>query len=329
MADVARNLHVEAATFEPRPVAERSIARERRLATLAVRQHRAVGHDQMLHLGFERGSINHRLKTHRIWRVHPNVYAIGPGPLDQRGRWYAALLVCRPLPALSHLSAAAEAGLALELGSVHVTVPRRYAKKLRGVSVHGARHLHPLDLTRRGGLPVTALHRTLLDVAETEPFGRLESIWEECDRRGWLDLAAVRACMERNPGRRGLKALGRLLDGYVPVLSANEGIERTFQRLLEEEGFPQPLTNVQVAGLVVDCYWPEYDFVVELDSREFHSHWQAQERDRARDGTLLRAGIACLRVTHRRMTRERGDLVRDLASRLPRVTLLRGGAPAP
>ena len=135
--------------------------------------------------------------------------------------------------------------------------------------------------------------------------------------------------MERNPGRRGLKALGRLLDGYLPVVSANEGIERAFQRLLGEEGFPQPQTNVRVAGVVVDCYWPEHRFVVELDSRGFHSHCQAQERDRARDGTLLRAGIACLRVTHRRMTRERGDLVRDLASRLPRAALLRGGAPAP
>ncbi len=154
-----------------------AIERERRLAALAVRQHRAVGRDQMLQLGFGRGSINHRLNAHRIWRVHPRVYAIGPGPLDQRGRWYASLLATRPSPALSHLSAAAEAGLARELGWVHVTVPRRYAKKLRGVSVHGARHLHPLDLTRRGGLPVTALHRTLLDAAETEPFARLESIW--------------------------------------------------------------------------------------------------------------------------------------------------------
>lgn len=194
----------------------------------------------------------------------------------------------------------------------------RSSRKLHGVKVHRARRLDPADLTRIDGLPVTTLPRTLLDSAETEPYHRLERIFEEADRRRLLDLEEIQACAARNPGRRGLKALTRLVDDYLAVGDAHEGLERLFQRFLAEEGFPQPQTNVLVAGLLVDCYWPEANFVVELDSRDFHSHWAQQERDRVRDGTLLRAGVPSLRVTFRRIAMQRNELVADLASQLPR-----------
>jgi len=292
--------------------------RERRLSALAARQSRTVGHDQLQALGFTYDAIRYRLRAGRIRRRHPGVYVVGPGPLDQRGCWFAALLANRPGPALSHLSSAAKRGLARERGRVHVTTATDTARDLGGVTVHRVRRLDSADLTRIDGLPVTTLPRTLLDLAETEPYHRLESIAEAADRREPLDLRAIRACMERNPGRRGLRPLTRLLDDYLPVGDANEGLERLFQRFLAAEGFPQPQTNVLVCGLLVDCHWPDRDFVVELDSVEHHSHRAALERDKARDGKLLRAGIPCLRVTHRRITRERGELIADLASRLPR-----------
>jgi len=319
MRDVSWDPHRDDAKGRPGR-SDQAIERERELARLAARQHRAVGHDQMVGLGFGRGAIARRLRASRIWRVHRGVYAVGPGPLDQLGRWYAALLACRPSPALSHLSAAAESGIAREVGGVHVSVPRHNPPALEGVTVHCVRRIDPLDLSRTpGGLPVTTLPRTLLDIAEIIPFARLESIAEEADRRRLLDLRALRECMERNPGRRGLKPLGRLIGDYLPTGTTNEGLERRFQRFLEEEGFPMPLTNVVVCELVVDCYWPACDLVVELDSREFHSHWRQQERDRARDGMLLRAGIAYLRVTERRLTRERDELRADLAAALSRA----------
>ena len=124
--------------------------------------------------------------------------------------------------------------------------------------------------------------------------------------------------MWRNPGRRGLKPLGRLLGDYLPVDGAGEGIATEFGRFLVEEGFPRPLTEVLVAGQIVDCFWPQFGLVVELDSRGYHRHWEQHERDRARDGGVLRAGLRSLRVTHRRITREREELIADLASVLPR-----------
>lgn len=294
------------------------IERERRLARLARRQYNATGRDQLLDLGFTRSAILHRLRTGRLREVHPGVYAVGPGDLNQRGRWFAALLATSPVTALSHLSSTALRGLSVEGRLIHVTTASRSSRVLQGVSLHRPRRIDPADLTRIDGFPVTTLARTFLDIAETEPYHRLESIFEEADRRQLPDMVDLRACAARNPGRRGLKPLTRLLDDYLAVGNANEGLERLFQRFLDEEGFPQPQTNVLVAELLVDCYWLEFNFVVELDSRDFHSHWAQQERDRVRDGTLMRAGVPSLRVTHRRITKERSELVADLASRLPR-----------
>jgi very-short-patch-repair endonuclease len=312
MSDVGRSDDVEHHHSDPGPV-----ERENRLARLARRQYGVIARDQLLRIGFSPPAIRYRLECGRLHLVHPQVYAVGPQPLVANGRWYAALLATRPDPALSHLSSAAKRGLARERNVVHVTTTIRSGRRLIGVAVHRVRRLHPDDVERIDGLPVTTLPRTLLDLAETEPYHRLEAIAEAADRREPLDLAAIRSCMERNPGRRGLAPLDRLLGDYLPVLDANEGLERQFQRFLAEAGFPQPQTNVLVADQEVDCWWPEHNLVVELDSRRFHAGWQAQERDRARDARLLRAGIPVLRVTHRRLTREPAELIADLASRLP------------
>lgn len=101
---------------------------------------------------------------------------------------------------------------------------------------------------------------------------------------------------------------------------AGEGLPTDFNRFLHEEGFPPPVTEVLVAEQTVDCFWPEFNFVVELDSRGYHGHWRQQERDRARDGGILRVGARSLRVTYHRLHNERHELIADLASILPRTS---------
>ncbi len=288
---------------------------ERRLARLARRQHGVVARDQLLVIGFGRSAISHRLRTGRLRLVHPSVYAVGSQPPSRRGRWFAALLATRPDPVLSHLSSAAAQELARERGTVNVTVARRASRRLEGVIVHRVRHLDPADVIRIDGLPLTSLPRTLLDLAETEPFDRLKGIAETAERRERLDLGALRDCMERNPGRRGLAVLARLLDVYIPVGRTNEGLERRFQEFVAERGFPMPQCNVLVGGLLVDFWWPEAKLVVELDSRDFHAHWSAAERDRERNAKLMRLDIHTLRVTDRRLQRDRDVLAGDIEAR--------------
>jgi len=285
------------------------------VAALAARQHGTVARDQLLALGLSRNAVQYRLRTDRFRRIHPSVYAVGSQPLDQRGRWFAALLATRPDPALSHLSSAAAGGLAAERRAVHVTVARRNARQLDGIALHRVRRLDPADIERIDGLPVTSLPRTLLDLAETERFDVVRKIAEEAERRELLDLDAIESCMRRNRGRRGIAPLARLLEDYVPVGGANDGLETGFAHFAAECGLPPPQRNVLVGGLVVDCWWPEARLVVELDSRKHHAHWSAAERDRERDARLMRLGIQTLRVTDRRLRLARPALLEDIAAR--------------
>jgi very-short-patch-repair endonuclease len=288
------------------------VERERSLARKAARQYGTIGHDQLLDLGFSESAIRYRIRCGRLRRVHRGVYAFGAQPLTQIGHWYAALLASRPDPALSHTSSLAKMGLARERNGIHVTVNHRRGRNLRGVTVHRCRSIDPDDLTRLDGIPVTSLPRTLIDVAETEGAAFVAKVLEEADRRRLLDPAAIHACAARSPGRRGLATLLPLVAEYVPTPNAKEGLEREFQLFLRERGLPAPEVNVLVHGHLVDCWWPDQRVVVELDSRTWHEHWDARERDFVRDSTLQRHDIRPIRVTDRRLTQQRDDLEADL-----------------
>jgi very-short-patch-repair endonuclease len=277
--------------------------------------------------GFTPSAIKYRLRTGRLRRIHRNVYAVGAQPLTQLGHWWAALLAARPSPVLSHLSSLAKRGLAAERGPVHVTVVHRGGRNLDGVVVHRCRSIHPDDVTRIDGLPLTTLPRSLLDIAETEPLYRLEAVVEEADRRQLLAPNAIAACADRNPGRRGTAPLLTLLDRYVATPGAREGIEREFALFLTNRELPAPERNVLVHGLLVDCWWPQARLVVELDSRGFHEHWDQRERDVERDATLLRHGITTLRVTWRRLSDDPDGLEADLRMLLETASPSRRAAP--
>lgn len=182
-----------------------------------------------------------------------------------------------------------------------------------GVVVHRCRHIHPADRTRsENGLPITTVSRTILDVAETESEHTLKKLVDETDRRDLLDPVDLRATISRNRGRRAIPLVLDLLENYHSTPGANEGIEREFQLFVLEEQMPAPQLNALVNGKVVDCWWPDHRLVVELDSRDFHSDWSARERDLVRDAELLRLGIATMRVTWRRLRKERSELRKDL-----------------
>jgi very-short-patch-repair endonuclease len=75
---------------------------------------------------------------------------------------------------------------------------------------------------------------------------------------------------------------------------------------------PAPRLNVEVAGLEVDAFWPQWGLVVELDGRAYHSVPGAFERDRVRDAQLQRAGHRVLRVTHKRLHTEPTQVLADV-----------------
>ena len=288
------------------------------MAVLADRQQGVVAHRQLIKLGYTRHAIQARIDAGRLFIIYRGVYAVGRRKLTVRGEWMAAVLACGPKAVLSHRDAAALHDLR-RTGSrrtVHVTVPGRTRRGQKGIIVHNVRHLHCDDLTVVHGIPVTSVHRTLLDYAETARRQELRWAFEAYDRLDLLDMRKLDAVIARNPGRRGIKPLRALIGVYRGAPETRSRNERRFLALIREAGLPEPSVNVVVAGIVVDFFWPEHKLVVEVDSYRYHHTPADRLADRRKERTLKAAGCTVMRVPEEELGEAPEATVRDVLAAL-------------
>ena len=252
-------------------------------------------------------------------REHRGVYRVGPQPLGREGRWAAALLAVGPGAALSHRTAGEAHGW---LGydprlPVHVTAPGR-RRPHRGVVVHEASTVG--RRVRRQGLAVSAVARTLSDIAATEPADVVAEAVHEAEVQRQLRPAWLTAARGR-PGAPLLRALGA---DRLPV----EGelrlrLEQDFARFRHERGYPPAETNVRIVltdprqWVRLDVLFRDHGLGVELDGRAVHATQRAFDADRRRDRRLLaQHGIEVVRATWRHVHEEADELDADLRSLL-------------
>jgi hypothetical protein len=251
----------------------------------------------------------------RLHRVHRSVYAVGYRRLSWHGRCMAAVLASAPAVA-SHLSAAWLWGLLRSRPStLHLTAPtRRHGRN--DWSVHFAR-LAAVDHGWIVGIPVTALPRTLLDLAASVSSQRLEGALERSEELKLFDLCPVKELLERSAGHPGGGRLRQAIALYRPKPAfTRSGLEVRFLKLVRSAGLPLPSTNFVIAGYELDAYWPAHRFAVELDVFATHGSRAAFERDRIRDEELKLAGIELMRITDLRLAREPQETMRRLAALL-------------
>ena len=286
-------------------------ARERELAALAAEQHGVVARRQLTALGFSRRSIEIRLRAGRLHRVHRAVYAVAHQTLTQQGLWLAAVLAYGEEAVLSHRSAAALWGFLREFGSgTEVTSPHGHPGR-PGIKLHKGR-ADPGEYTKRNGIPVTSVARTLIDLAGVIDAQRLERVFEEADRLGLLKLRELEHLCEHLQGRRGMATIRGLIATAREPAMVRSPLEERFVELCRKHGLPPPLLNVSVLGFQVDTLWPRQHLIVELDGFAFHRQRAAFERDRARDAALQVAGYRIVRLTHRRLEETEEAVVEQL-----------------
>src|SRR3954454_17033713 len=177
------------------------------IAELALSQHGAVAHRQLVGGGLRAGAIQRLIDAGWLHPLHKGVYAVGHRGVSWLGRCMAAVLACGVGALLSHQPAA---GLwevrRSSRAALHVTVPRP-RKGPRALHVHHVRSLHPDDVAEIDGIPVTSLARTLLDCAEVLPLRQVIRMIEEAERREIFDVQAVEQLLARSHGRHGVKPL--------------------------------------------------------------------------------------------------------------------------
>jgi very-short-patch-repair endonuclease len=230
----------------------------------------------------------------------------------------AAVLTCGDEAVLSHAAAAALWDLRPSpSGRIDVTARGRSQRHLAGIRHHCVRKLDPRDCTTIDAIPVTTPERLMLDLAEILSAQRLRRMLEEVDRRDLLDGNALRATIDRNAGRHGIRPLRQAissLTGSAPWTQSE--LEEAFLVLVRDAGLPEPRCNVLVHGELVDCFWPDAPLVVELDGFGFHRSRSRFEDDRRKDVKLGLRGIPVLRYTQRRLENERGQVVSELTRML-------------
>jgi Protein of unknown function (DUF559) len=286
--------------------------RSREAWKLAGRQHGVVARRQLLDLGFNSREIEHRVERGRLHLVMRGVYAVGWPRLTRERRWMAATLACGDGAMLSHRSAAALWGIGGALpGCVDISVRRRCELRRPGLKVRGRPALCSTDVASKDGIPLTAVVRTLIDLATELPARRLERAVNEADKRDLIDPETLRLALGSYAGQPGAPLLRNLLDKSTFRLSDSD-LEIFFRPIAAVAGLPPPLSKQMVNGWEVDFYWPNLNLVVETDGLRYHRTASTQTRDARRDRAHALAGTTSLRFTHYEVKYEPSQVRREL-----------------
>ena len=179
------------------------------LAALAGRQWGVVSLGQLRALGLSQDAVERRARLGRLRRVHRGVYAVGGAVLPREGRWLAAVLACGDRAVLSHLSAAVHWNPSYD--APNRRSPPRVPAGRPGDPPAPLYSLDAQDTTSHPGIPITTVHRTLLDIAAQVPDHHLERALAQAERLELYDHRAIEDVIARANGHRATKRLSQAI----------------------------------------------------------------------------------------------------------------------
>lgn len=114
--------------------------------------------------GFTQPLLSYYAHTGQFVRIKRGIYRLSQFPEMPFADLFIAWLQTGKESVISHDSALAVYGLSDVLpGEIHVTVPRTASRRRRDIRLHTKR-LTAAEITRRAGLPITTVPRTIADV---------------------------------------------------------------------------------------------------------------------------------------------------------------------
>lgn len=252
-----------------------------------------VSWEQLRDCGLSADDVRYRVARGRLHRWAPRVYAVGHTALTLRGRQTAALLFGGDNALLSHHDAAEHHGLmpAADRARVHVTLPRRRRSTPR---IHV--HVSAVDAVLRRGLPVTAVGRTIVDMADLRHERDIQRMLDQAHIRGILDLEELEASAVN--GRRGAGTVRRAAARHrIGLTVTRSQLEEAFLALVLGLALPPPDVNRRIEGYEADFSWRDRRLIVETDGLRVHTTPDAFARDRRRDRAHRAAGWRVERIT--------------------------------
>ena len=157
---------------------------------------------QAAQAGFTRPLLAHHARSGRFLRIKHGIYRLAHFPAQPHADLVVAWLEAGPSAVLSHESALALYDLSDHLpAAIHLTVPRTASRRHAGLRLH-TRRLAADEVTRRAGLPVTSVPRTLADLAAAQfPNELIRQAAQEAVQRGLVTRRALNSYAERRGGQ--------------------------------------------------------------------------------------------------------------------------------
>jgi very-short-patch-repair endonuclease len=282
--------------------------------------------DQLTLLGVSRQG-RRSLEAHgAIERLGTGVWRLPGHPPSWRQQLLAATLAAGPDAVVSHLAGCAWWRFeGVEPGAVAVTVPR--PQRPRGVpgTVHQSRDLLPVDVDRRGIVPVTTPSRSLIDAAPALGRVRLETALDAATLSNLVQVPFLRWRVEslRRRGRPGVGALLDVLPPPQPREREESWLERRLTGLIREAGLPPPRLQARLrhsgGRARVDLVYDETRLVIEVDGHATHATRRQRQADAERAARLTAAGWRLARFTYEDVV-ERPAYVADTIRSLLQLT---------
>jgi very-short-patch-repair endonuclease len=283
-------------------------ARERKLRSVARKQHGVFMLSQALAAGFPRSTLRLRVESGLWETLEPRAFRIADGVCPSpRALLMAKVLATRGVA--SGMSAAALYGLVDFPISPVVTVRRR-SRTAAHEGVCTTDVLGECDITTVDRVPATTPVRTMLDLAGALPLERFEDVF---DRAIVTRVVRVHRLERRArelwaPRRSGCARVLALIAARHPDLArARSEMEARVLRIVDELGLPRPEVNFRVVtgGEVryIDLAWPEQKVAVEFDGFVPHSTRRVFDDDRVRQNHLVADEWRVFRLTKTALVR--------------------------
>lgn len=278
------------------------------VAELVRSQYGAVTHSQLEALGVPSRTVRSWLKG--TWRTaHPGVMVNSCVPESFIQQCWAAHLAAGDPSALSHEAAARLHRLKGFGGAgVVINAPHGDHHRIADTRVHQIADMFrlPHHIIRIGGLPVSSLPRTLVDLGAVAHVARLRAAMDDAldNRKTTVEQIGRVVTDIARKGKRGLRPVARCLARHEPGPSVPRShLERALVALLKDNGEPLPNFQARLPGRgvidgLVDCMYEDARLILESDGRRWHARIAALAKDHLRDAEAAAAGYQTLRVMH-------------------------------
>lgn len=273
---------------------------------LAALQHGRVATWQLRLLEVTSGEIAHRVGERRWHRVHRGVYAVGHAGTTPEARRMAAVLAGGTRGLLSHRALAHHVALLDGPGPsiVDVTVAGRSRFGQPGLRFRQPRAITRGEVTEVRQVPCTTTERLLADLAAPGEAtdGELATLVHRATVRRMISQDRLAKQLSRPAD--GIDRLRELVEPSGPDLRSR--LEKRFWAFMRQGGWRGYQANVRLetpfGPILLDAYWRELAFGIELDSWTHHGGRAAFEADRERDIAADLIGVEVKRVTWRMLT---------------------------